>query len=139
MLRTKLIHPPLLKALAAAGHGSRILIADGNYPLATHTNRDAEHIYLNLSPGLLSVSAILEGVLTAVTIEAAHVMQPADGSEPAIFADFRRALPALTLQPVERFAFYDLARQYDLALAIASGDQRLYANILLTIGVVSQM
>lgn len=139
MLRTKLIHPPLLKALAAAGHGSRILIADGNYPLATHTNRDAEHIYLNLSPGLLSVSAILEGVLTAVTIEAAHVMQPADGSDPAIFADFRRALPALTLQPVERFAFYDLARQYDLALAIASGDQRLYANILLTIGVVSQM
>jgi L-fucose mutarotase len=138
MLQTKLIHPPLLKALAAAGHGSRVLIADGNYPLATHTNRDAEHIYLNLSPGQLSVTTILESLLTAIPVEAVHVMQPADATEPAIFTDFRRALPTLTLQPVERFAFYDLARQYDLALAIASGDQRLYANILLTIGVVPQ-
>jgi L-fucose mutarotase len=37
---------------------------------------------------------------------------------------------------VERFAFYELARGRDVALAVATGDQRLYANLLLTIGVV---
>ncbi|RAD07556.1 RbsD or FucU transport, partial [Burkholderia multivorans] len=36
----------------------------------------------------------------------------------------------------ERFAFYDLARSRDLGLVIATGDQRQYANLLLTVGVV---
>ncbi len=136
MLYTSLIHPPILKALAAAGHGSKVLIADGNYPLATHTHSGAEQVYLNLSPGLVTVTDILTAVLTAVPVEAAQVMQPSNGSEPGIFADFRRLLPELDLQGVQRFTFYDLAKQDDVALVIASGDQRLYTNILLTIGVV---
>ena len=37
---------------------------------------------------------------------------------------------------LERFAFYDACRDSDTALVIASGEQRIYANILLTIGVV---
>ena len=35
MLKGKLIHPEILDALGKAGHGSKILIADGNYPFAT--------------------------------------------------------------------------------------------------------
>ena len=35
MLKGKLIHPDILAALGQAGHGSRILIADGNYPFST--------------------------------------------------------------------------------------------------------
>ena len=35
MLKTRLLHPEILNALARAGHGSRVLIADGNYPFAT--------------------------------------------------------------------------------------------------------
>ena len=35
-----------------------------------------------------------------------------------------------------RFAFYDLCRDSDTALVIATGEQRIYANILLTVGVV---
>ena len=34
MLTTKCIHPGLMKALSLCGHGSKVLIADGNYPLA---------------------------------------------------------------------------------------------------------
>lgn len=41
MLYTPLTHPTILKVLAMAGHGSKVLIADGNYPLATHTYADA--------------------------------------------------------------------------------------------------
>ena len=70
-------------------------------------------------------------------VEAAHVMGPDDGSEPDIYPDFRRLLgPELPLQRMGRFEFYDQARGPDLALAIATGEQRIYANILLTIGVV---
>ncbi len=35
MLKTKLTHPEILQALARAGHGSRVLIADGDYPVGT--------------------------------------------------------------------------------------------------------
>ena len=36
----------------------------------------------------------------------------------------------------ERFAFHDAAGTPDVCLTIATGDQRIYANLLLTIGVV---
>jgi L-fucose mutarotase len=63
-------------------------------------------------------------------------MTPGDGPEPAVFGRFRELLGDVSLDPLERFAFYDAARGPDLAVAVASGDQRLYANVLLTIGVV---
>ncbi len=137
MLRTKLIHPTILHALGRLGHGSQVLIADGNYPFSTHSNPRAEHVFLNLKPGLVSATDVLEALVTAVPIEAAHVMRPNDGGEPAIFAEFRRLLPAVQLQPVERFAFYELSRGVDVGLVIASGEARIYANILLTLGVVT--
>jgi uncharacterized membrane protein YqgA involved in biofilm formation len=40
------------------------------------------------------------------------------------------------LERLGRFEFYDMARGPDLVLAIATGEQRIYANLLLTIGVV---
>jgi L-fucose mutarotase len=137
MLRTKLTHPIIARALAASGHGGMVLIADGNYPFSTRSNPLAEHVYLNLMPGMVMVTDVLEATLSAIPVEAVHVMQPTAGiPEPTIWSDFRRLIPDIPLQPVERFAFYDLARQPDVALIVATGDQRLYANIMLTIGVV---
>lgn len=136
MLKSKLLHPTLLHALASSGHGGMVLIADGNYPFSTRSNPRAERVYLNLMPGVVLVTQVLEALLTAIPVEAAHVMRPDAGSEPSIFADFRRMLPAITLEPLERFAFYDRAREPEVALVVATGDQRLYANIMLTIGVV---
>jgi L-fucose mutarotase len=136
MLKTQLTHPQILGALGTMGHGSMVLIADGNFPFATHTNPAAAHIFLNLRPGLINATDALEALVTAIPVEAAHVMQTADGSEPAIFAEFRALLPGISLQPVERFAFYDLGRQSQVGLVIATGEARIYANIMLTIGVV---
>ena len=59
-----------------------------------------------------------------------------DGTDPPIFKDFRRLLPRTELQTLKRFAFYDQARDPDVALVIATGEQRVYANIILTIGVI---
>ena len=136
MLKYHLLHPEILRALGEAGHGAQILIADGNYPLATRTNPGARRVYLNLAPDLVKVTDVARVLAGAIPIEAAHVMIPDTGPEPAIFAEFRQQLPGLELQPLERFAFYDAARGPDLALGIATGERRVYANLLLTIGVV---
>jgi L-fucose mutarotase len=136
VLTYRLLHPEILRALGEAGHGAQVLIADGNYPLVTRSHPAARRVYLNLAPDLLRVTDVLDVILDAVPIEAAHVMRPDMGEEPHIFADFRAQLPGLELQALDRFAFYAMARGPDLALAIATGERRLYANILLTIGVV---
>ncbi|MBX3084291.1 MAG: RbsD/FucU family protein [Anaerolineae bacterium] len=136
MLKGQLLHPQILKVLGESGHGSGILIADGNYPFATRANPAAERVYLNLMPGLCSVMQVMEALVPSIPIEAAHVMIPDEGGEPSIFADFRRALPGLTLTTHGRFPFYDLARGSDVSLVIATGEQRIYSNILLVVGVV---
>ena len=73
----------------------------------------------------------------ALPIEAAHVMMPDTGEEPGIFTEFRTILGTLALDKLGRFPFYEAARTPDLALVIATGERRVYANILLTIGVVA--
>jgi L-fucose mutarotase len=137
VLRFPLIHPPLLAALARAGHGGRVLIADANYSHSTNSHPRAELIFLNLRPGLLTVDQVLEPVLAAVPVESATVMRPDDGSAPAAWDGYRRLLgERLALQPLDRQEFYAACRAPDLAACVATGDGRLYANILLTIGFV---
>lgn len=136
MLKTRLLHPGILAALGEAGHGAQVLIADGNYPLRTRSSGGARRVYLNLAPGLVTVTDVLRVLVDAIPIEAAHVMVPDSGEEPGIFAEFRELLPDIPLQALGRLPFYDAARGPDLALAIATGEQRIYANLLLSIGVV---
>jgi L-fucose mutarotase len=136
MLKTTLLHPEILYALGSAGHGAQVLISDGNYPHATKSNPAAERVFLNLCPGVLTVTEVLRVIAGAIPVEAAQVMATADGSEPPIWGEFGEALPGLALEPLERFAFYEAASTPDVALVIATGEQRVYANILLTIGVV---
>ncbi|MCA0457263.1 MAG: RbsD/FucU family protein [Chloroflexi bacterium] len=136
MLKTQLLHPEILEALGGSGHGGKVLIADGNYPFNTRANPAAKRAYLNFTHGKLNAVEVLEVLVGAIPIEAADVMTPDSGDEPSIFADFRRLLPDLELKKNGRFAFYDLARDPDCCLVIATGEQRIYANILLTIGVV---
>jgi L-fuconate dehydratase len=62
MLTTTLIHPQILAALASAGHGSQVLVADGNYPFSTGAPAGAEWVFLNLAPGLLDVTQVLSGL-----------------------------------------------------------------------------
>jgi L-fucose mutarotase len=137
MLKTKLLHPEILQALGSSGHGGKVLIADGNYPVGTRANPAAQRVYLNLALGLVTVTDVLRVLVEAIPIEAVAVMLPESGEEPSIYHDFRSILPpGLALKPLGRFEFYDTARDPDTALVIATGEQRIYANILLTIGVV---
>jgi len=136
MLKQRLIHPEILEALAAAGHGARILITDGNYPASTCVGENASLVYLNLAPGLVTVTDVLSALLTAIPIEDAAVMDPAEGPDPDIFDEFQRMMPELELTRFGRFEFYEEASGPETCLQVATGEQRIYANILLTIGVV---
>jgi len=135
VLRSPLIHPPLLAALGAAGHGARVLIADANYSHSTNVYPGAALIHLNVRPGLVTVDQVLEPVVELVPVESVSVMQPDDGSTPEAFARYRELLgDRLPLQPLGRLEFYAACREADLAVCVATGDDRLYANVLLTVG-----
>src|SRR3954462_11749069 len=74
MLRHQLIHPRINEVLARAGHHSKILIADGNYPASTKKGPNAELVCLNLMPGVVSCTQTLEAILSAVTVDSVHTM-----------------------------------------------------------------
>lgn len=134
MLKGKLIHPQLMAALSACGHGDKILIADGNYPLESKTT-DAELVYLGLTPGLPTVTDVLEAILSAANVERAEVMTPGnDVAEPEIFAEFRQLLGGMELDKLGRYEFYDACCVPGVRLAISTGEKRTFANILITVG-----
>jgi L-fucose mutarotase len=136
MINTEIIHPEILKFLASAGHGSTVLIADGNFPIATGAPAGIPRVFLNFAPDLLGVPDVLEYIVKAVPIEAATAPVPDDGSEPPIFPQYRALLPKeIEINKVKRFGFYDAVNQPELGLIIATGEKRPYACILLTIGV----
>jgi L-fucose mutarotase len=138
MLSSKLIHPEIIGALAGAGHGAKVLIADSNYPASTKIGPSAQLVYLNLQPGQPSATEVLDVLLSAIEVEGAMVMQPDDGSTPAIFGEFEKGLPkSVELQKVGRFEFYDAVQDADTCLVIQTGEQRLYANIMLVIGAIA--
>ncbi|MBQ1878309.1 MAG: RbsD/FucU family protein [Erysipelotrichaceae bacterium] len=134
MLTTKLINPEIMAVLASCGHGSRILIADGNYPLAEKSG-NARKVYLGVVRGLPTVTDVLRAVHSVVEIEAAEVMVPESGPEPEIFEEFRKELNGMKLGELGRYEFYDACmKENGIVLAISTGEMRTYANILLTIG-----
>src|SRR5215470_11482546 len=110
MLKYQLLHPEILAALGGAGHGARVLIADGNYPFVTKSHPAARRVYLNLAPDMLKATDVLAVLADAIPIEAAHVMMPEASAEPPIFAEFRALLPGVALETLGRFPFYEAAR-----------------------------
>ena len=135
MLKTGLIHPEILGGLAAAGHGSQVLISDANYPSLTAPYSGARRVYLNLRPGTVTVTEILATLAPLLPIERIAVMDPDDGSQPPVQKELLALIdPQTEVAHFARHDFYAATRTPDLALVIVSGDTRWWANILLTIG-----
>ena len=134
MLKGKLIHPELMAALALCGHGDKVLIADGNYPLDAKSG-NAKKVYPGLTPGLPTVTDVLSAVQSAVAIEKAEVMEPGDGTTPEIFGEFTQMLGGMELGKIGRWEFYDECCKECVRVAVSTGEKRTFANILITIGV----
>jgi L-fucose mutarotase len=145
MLKHKLIHPEINAILGRAGHHSKILIADGNYPASSTLGPNAALVSLNLMPGVVSCTQVLEALLATIPIEVANTMQYVTTgeygmtSDPPIWDDYRQIFKAakvdVPLTPIEKWDFYKAVNTTDHVLTIQTADQQLWANLLLSIGV----
>jgi len=134
-----LVGPDLLHLLASMGHGDELVIADGNFPAATTARR-----LVRLDGA--ATTDVLQAVLTLVPLDQyverpAAVMAVVDDPDatPDIYGEFSAILEAaesrlVALERVERFAFYERAR--NAFGVVATTDTRLYANIIIAKGVV---
>lgn len=137
MLRGPLLHPEILAALGASGHFSQLVIADGNFPAGDNTGPSARRVHLNLAPGVVSCTQVLEALLPLVPIQEANLMQPPPDFDPPIHATYRTLLGAnVPIVKLERQAFYEKVRSPRTTLLVCTGDQRRFANLLLVVGVV---
>lgn len=144
MLKHQLLHPEISAILARAGHHAKVLIADGNYPASTKMGPNAQLVSLNLAPGIVTCSQVLETLLSAIPVDAINTMGiPADDpyalqGDPPVWAEYRRIITAaqspLELQPISKWDFYDAVASPDHVLTIQTADSALWANVLLTLG-----
>ncbi len=145
MLKHQLIHPKINAILGESGHSSQILIADGNYPASSTLGPNTALVSLNLSPGLVTVEQVLKALVTAIPIETINTMgMPEDDPykserKPEVWDVYRQILKDasidLPLESISRWDFYQAVASPSTVLTIQTGDQALWANLLITIGV----
>lgn len=141
---TRLLHPDILRIIARAGHHSKILIADGNYPASTKRGPNAELVCLNLTPGVVTVAQCLRALLSEVPVDHLNTMGiPSDDpyakfGEPPVWAELRQITAEagidVKVEPISKWDFYKAVESPDHVLTIQTADQALWANVLLTMG-----
>ncbi len=126
----------LLQVLADMGHGDEIAIVDANFPAATMARR---LVRLPGSTATEALAAVLSLMPLDDFVDHPAAAMDAPGERPAIYPEFEAAMAAaegrpVALEPVERFAFYERAKA--TYATIATGERRLYANIIVKKGVI---
>ena len=146
MLNGSLLHPEILRVLARAGHHSKVLIADGNYPTANKRGPAAELVSLQLSPGVPTVAQVRIAMLGAVRIDEVHTMgvdredsyAGATPGDPPAWEEYRqilaRAGSSVVLVPILKWDFYAAVASADHVLTIQTADTQPWANLLLSLG-----
>jgi L-fucose mutarotase len=128
--------PDLLRALRAMGHGDEIAIVDANYPADAHAQRCVRadgHSATDMLGAILSVLP-----LDRMVDEAAFRPVPPDQPAHAVHAEFDAIIgahePGLAVKTLRGEAFY--SRVKSAYLIVATGERRLYGNIVLRKGVI---
>ena len=144
MLKHVLIHPEINAVLARAGHHSKILIADGNYPASTKRGPKAVLVSLNLMPGVVTCNQVLQALLSAVPVDAVNTMMYEESDpyalkqDPPVWAEYRATLRAVglgyDLAPIKKWDFYAAVETADHVLTVQTADGQPFANLLLTMG-----
>ncbi|CAM2987179.1 RbsD/FucU family protein [Vibrio rarus] len=136
MLKTKLLHPELLGLLGKCGHKTKVLIADSNYSFVTNSGPNANIIYLNFMPGMVPGVDVLKGVSEMINVESAEMMAWPDDFDNTIHKEYQDVLTDVPFAYLDRAGFYSAVKSDDTLIVIATGEQRRFANILLTVGAV---
>lgn len=134
-----LLGPELLRILAAMGHGDEILIADANFPAAAFAARLCRMDGADTPAAMRAILSLLP--LDQYVDEPAAVMAVVGDPEavPETEREFRRILDEaegrrIGVGRLERHAFYERART--VFAIVATGETRLYGNVILKKGVV---
>jgi len=133
-----IISPDLLKILMEMGHGDEIVLADGNFPSASSAQR------LVRSDGN-NVPELLKAILQLLPLDpfverpvALMAVVPGDSTRPTIWEQYRGIIQQyekfVDFEYVERFAFYERARQ--AYAVVATSETAAYGNIILKKGLV---
>jgi L-fucose mutarotase len=136
----KILSPELLKVLCEMGHSDRLVIGDGNFP-AQSIGRDSIVIRCDGH----SAAELLEAILPLFPLDgvpqpAAVMAVPQGAEEPAIWRQFASILEKNegrgdeAIRRVERFAFYEEARQ--AYAVVATGESAPFGNIIIQKGVI---
>ncbi|MBO7746090.1 fucose isomerase [Paenibacillus sp. MWE-103] len=135
----KIISPDLLKIMMEMGHGDELVLADANFPAASHARR------LVRCDGH-AIPELLDAVLTLYPLDQyvdkpASLMEvvPGDKAETPIWEAYGRIVRERTgleasFEKLERFAFYERAR--GAYAIVATGEGAQYANLILKKGVI---
>jgi len=129
--------PDLLAILRAMGHGDEIVIADANFPAASVARSLARADGVDAVRMTRAICALMP---LDDFVPAAFRMAVVDAPQdiPPIAADFTAALAACgytgPIEAIEREAFYARARQ--AFAVVATGETRLYGNLILKKGVI---
>jgi len=133
-----LISPKLLAVLSRMGHGDEIVLADAHFPGETMNARV-------LRADGLRIPALLDAILPLFELDAyvddplaMMAPVPGDALDPSVEATYRvpidqYAPQAPPIARVERFAFYDRAKQ--AFCVVMTGETAKYGNIILKKGV----
>lgn len=134
----KILSPQLVKTLMEMGHGDEIVIADANFPSCSISQNV-------IRADGLSGTEILEAILKLFPLDTyvenqVYLMEvvPGDPYKPEIWEEYKEILKKSgevhNIKELERFAFYERAKSS--YAVIATGEEALYANIILKKGVV---
>ncbi len=134
----KILSPDLLKILCEMGHGDELVIADANFPAESCGQRV---VRADGHGGAKMLEAVLSVIpLDTYAKENFVLMQvvAGDNVRPTIWEEYKKIAaakdPNVRAGFEERFAFYERAKK---AYAIvATGEEAVYANIILKKGVI---
>lgn len=134
-----ILTPELLQVLRAMGHGDDIAIVDANFPAESSGPQVVRLDGVDATRALDAILSVMP--LDEFVPEAAHRMEVVGDpkAEQPIFDAFREIIAAregeqFTLGSFERFRFYEVASQ--CFAIVATGERRLYGNVILKKGVV---
>ena len=119
------------------GHGDELVIADANFPAETMGQRVVRADGIS---GTDMLKAILEVIpLDTYAKENFMLMETTNGDPtPEIWAKYDKIVDSLDKnkkkEMIERFAFYERAKK--AYVVIATGEEAIYANIILKKGVI---
>lgn len=136
----KLLSPQLLKILCEMGHGDEIVIGDANFPSENYGQRV-------IRADGIGGEALLDAILTMIPLDTyaesnlmLMALTPSDEGKvnPVIwekYKDIAKKDGNEKIAMLERFEFYERAKK--AYAVVASGEEAIYANVIIKKGVIT--